>query len=402
MSQHRTRVDVPSSTVRPDYAQLDSLRALAALLVVLTHTAFWAGTYTAGTLGALTQRLEVGVAIFFALSGFLLGRPYVRAAVLGESHDPLGRYLWKRALRILPVYWVCVVAAFALVGTNRDLGAGRVVQNLALVDLYRAEQLPQGLTQMWSLTVELAFYVALPFLGLLLVRLGRGARRPARRVAVALAVLALLSATWNVTSHAVDTSWAPWAARWLPSYLTWFVGGLAIALVEAAGPRGRVASAVTAVAHDRLACFGGAAVVLVLASTPLGGDPSLVQPTASEALVRHLAYGVVAVLLLAPCVLDRRGDTVARVLAHPALRHVGHLSYSLFCCHMLVLYLLAPRVGLDLFQSSWPVVTAVVLLVSLLVAELLYRYVELPFLRLKSWSWPRADSRAPSDTPTSS
>ena len=69
------------------FAQLDSIRAVAAIMVVATHTSFWAGVYTRGTWGAATQRLEVGVAIFFVLSGFLLSRPYLLRARHGTSID---------------------------------------------------------------------------------------------------------------------------------------------------------------------------------------------------------------------------------------------------------------------------------------------------------------------------
>src|SRR5690606_32798598 len=86
-----------------DFPELDAIRFVAALGVVVTHTAFFAGLYTRGTWGVATQRLEVGVAVFFVLSGFLLGLPYVRTALGGRPPQPLRAYARKRVLRIMPV-----------------------------------------------------------------------------------------------------------------------------------------------------------------------------------------------------------------------------------------------------------------------------------------------------------
>lgn len=390
-----------TTMIKRDFPQLDAMRAIASIAVVATHTGFWSGVYVDGLFGAAAQRLEVGVAVFFVLSGFLLGRPWVAAALSDGSHDDVRRYARKRARRILPVYWVCVVAALVLIGPNRDLGPGRWVQNLLLIDLYRADQLPQGLTQMWSLTVEVSFYLLLPLFGHMMVRWCH--HRPTRLL-VALLVVSLSSMAWVVVTHTVDTTWAPWLARWLPSYLTWFALGIALAVVSVQISKpGRFAAAVTTVARDRATCWAAAAAVFVLVSTPLGGSALLVAPTAGQALARHIAYALIAVLVVAPSALGPDDTRTASVLSHRFVRHIGHLSYSLFCCHMLVLYLVAPRLGFQLFNSSWFVVFTTVLVISLLISEILYRGVELPFMRLKNGaSRKRVHDTAPSETATHS
>ncbi len=367
---------------RPVFPQLDTVRAIASVAVVATHTAFWAGVYPRGTFGAATQRLEVGVAIFFVLSGFLLGLPFVQRAVRDTPVDPIGRYALKRALRILPVYWLSVVAAWTLLEDNRDLSLARFVQNLLLVDIYRSPQLPEGLSQMWSLSVEVAFYAVLPLLGLLMHRAARGSRRPVGRVLLVVLVLCTVSVAWVATVYSTPASWADWAARWLPAYLSWFALGLGVAATWVAQPgESRVADLVRTVGRDRLACWTGAAALFVLVSTPLGGSALLVEPSTLAALARHVLYALVAVLLVLPCVHQGQ-DVGARVLSHPFPRHLGHLSYSIFCVHMIVLYLAAQWWGFDLFRSSWPTLFAVVLGVSLVVSEVLYRVVERPMLRL--------------------
>src|SRR5438067_1774084 len=96
----------------PRFPLLDPLRAVAALCIVVTHTAGWSGFNSAHALGAWTARLDCGVAIFFVLSGFLLYRPFVAARLDGRDGPRVLRYARRRALRILPAYWV----ALALLG----------------------------------------------------------------------------------------------------------------------------------------------------------------------------------------------------------------------------------------------------------------------------------------------
>ena len=80
-------VELRGSVQRADggmrVASLTGIRAVAALLVVATHAAYTTGKYTHGYAGLVYSRLEIGVPIFFVLSGFLLFRPWVRAVVTG-------------------------------------------------------------------------------------------------------------------------------------------------------------------------------------------------------------------------------------------------------------------------------------------------------------------------------
>src|SRR3954469_6463718 len=90
----------------PRFPLLDPLRAVAALAIVVTHTAELGGFNTTHALGAWTVRLDCGVAGFFVLSGSLLPRPFVAAGRDGRGAPRVARYARRRALRILPGYWV--------------------------------------------------------------------------------------------------------------------------------------------------------------------------------------------------------------------------------------------------------------------------------------------------------
>ena len=96
--------------------------------------------------------------------------------------------------------------------------------------------LHQGLTQMWSLAVEAAFYVVLPLLAwLLLVVVCRRQWRPMLLLG-GLLLLAAVTPAWLIFVHTVDG--LPDGARlWLPTYLLWFVGGMLLAVLAVMGVR---------------------------------------------------------------------------------------------------------------------------------------------------------------------
>src|ERR1700709_1333361 len=170
---------------------LDSMRAIAAVAVIARHASFWGGAYAQHVFGTALARLDFGVAIFCVLSGFLLSRPWFERQARRLPAPSAPRYLWKRALRIIPVYVLAVVAALTLLPGNNGASPALWVKTLLLSNIYVDDHLPDGLTQMWSLATEVAFYLVLPgLMWLALSRRGRGA--PARsRLGVVVVVLVL-------------------------------------------------------------------------------------------------------------------------------------------------------------------------------------------------------------------
>jgi len=74
----------------------DSLRAIAAISVLLFHAALFRLLHVASPLRPYTAHLDVGVTIFFMISGFLLYRPFVRARLQGEESPHVPAYAWRR------------------------------------------------------------------------------------------------------------------------------------------------------------------------------------------------------------------------------------------------------------------------------------------------------------------
>lgn len=398
----------PPEVVDEAFPHVDALRAVGALAVLTTHVGFWSASYQRdGTMGALLARLDVGVALFFVLSGFLLSRGWLVRALAGRPAPATGHYLWKRALRILPVYVVTATLALALVDANAELGWGDRVATYLLASTLVDVTFPAGLTHMWSLAAELHFYLLLPLLMLLAV--GRRLR-PGRLLAV-LGVLVAVSVWWHLDGAArVGGDRMVATPQWLPGYLDWFAVGIGLALASVlhrAGRGGRAVAALRTLAAQPGVCWLLALGLLLVSTTPLAGPLVLAPPTDAEALTKNLLYAAIGGLVVLPAVLrDEPAEPAVfdRLLLHPAARHLGHTSYGLFCLHVPVLHLVVAVTSWEVFTAPfWPLWLSV-LAVSLVAAELAYRLIERPALRLKGrhpLSRRRPGSPASTSAPTS-
>src|SRR5207247_5786068 len=89
----------------------DGFRATAALSVLLLHVAGSSGeTQRNHVVGSYLARLDVGVAVFFLISGFLLYRPFAAAHLTGGRAPAALPFFRRRFLRIYPAYWVATTA----------------------------------------------------------------------------------------------------------------------------------------------------------------------------------------------------------------------------------------------------------------------------------------------------
>jgi len=386
------------------FACLNGLRALAATAVITTHVGFQTGTTVrGGATGAVLSRLDFGVALFFVLSGFLLARPYVLTAATGTARPATGVYLWRRALRILPTYWLAVVAAFVLVQGNSALPAGTWLRQLTLTQIYRHDlaRVP-ALTQMWSLCVEVAFYLVLPGLARLIThRLCGGGWYPRRLLAAAGAMI-LVAPAWLVAIRLADQSTAAMLNAWLPAYLSWFGAGLALAVLSVACETRRWPPAVRL---DRLAretgtWWLGAAALFIVASTPVAGPRLLDFPSAGAAVTKNLLYAAAATCLVLPLVLGGSGGTIRRVLSHRTANYFGELSYAMFCIHLIVIELVYSGLDTGPFHGRFGTVWLLTVLGTLALSAAVYRWLESPLRRFRNpprtWRIGRAAGSAAS------
>ena len=226
-------------------------------------------------------RLDVGVAIFFVLAGFLLLRPGWHALPRRQPAPGTVAYLWRRALRILPAYWVVVVVAcWPCPDNSRQPVPPTWLRHVTLTQVYGLGWQRHGLTQTWSLCTEVAFYLVLPVLAVMV--LGRTGWHPG-------AALAVLPPHWSCCDpwHLLCRSWgldSRVAGQWLPGYLGlvrsgYGAGGRCERSRSGTGPRGRFDGGSRRGCRRPWACWMAALAFLPSLTTPLAGPRDLSSPT---------------------------------------------------------------------------------------------------------------------------
>jgi peptidoglycan/LPS O-acetylase OafA/YrhL len=372
---------------RDRYPLIDGLRAAAAIGVLLTHSAISSGLVTTGATGfRYAQRLEVGVTIFFVISAFVLYRPFLLARLEDGALPRTGRYARRRALRIVPAYWIALTLSAILLGRSEVWHQPLAFYGFGQV--YSQDTLVGGLIQAWTLDIEVTFYVFLPFWAWLL------RRATLRQEVYALVGLAAVSLAWKVAfvwsgspRQVVDSPWL----HSLPAYLDQFALGMGIALASVSARGFRLRRPVVA--------WVAAALAFWAVSVEIGIGRALFEPyTRWQYMEKHLLYAVVGVSLVAAAVTATPGrGVVGRVLGNPLAAWLGLISYGLYLWHVTVLQVLE-----DLgFQRSlhfhpFLVVTAVTLVLTSAVAAASWYLAEQPILRRASRPWrrPRPDHAA--------
>ena len=369
----------------------DSLRAIAAIAVLATHAAAVSGVeMTPGSpVRAYAARLEVGVAIFFAISGFLLYRPFVVARIRGVAAPAAGPYAWRRFLRIVPAYWVALTAIALWLGLPGVFSTDGLVRYYGIAQAYD-QPIIGGLAQAWSLTVEVAFYAFLPLYAFAVSRLAR--RRGLGAEVVGLGTLVLVATAWKLVAlggvHGRTVVLDPVMAA-LPSYLDHFAVGMGLAILSVwlqVHARDELPPLLRAIDARPALAWGFALVAFWAVSTQIGLSGTFFEPASGDQhLARHYLYAAVALGVVTPAVVgDPARGLVRRLLGARPLLWLGLVSYGIFLWNLAVVERLWDA-GLD----SVPVVgtyaglTAVGLAVTAAVAAASYYLVERPALRLK-------------------
>lgn len=336
----------PASHPVPDLpreTQLDGLRCLAYLAVFFLH--------------ARTEWAPwgwVGVQLFFALSGFLITRVLVRGET-GDLRADLGRFYWRRTLRIFPIYYA-VLAWVALTGG---------VPHLPWYFLYLSNvrgfldgSIGGSIPHFWTLAVEEQFYLLYPLVLLL---------TPARgRVALILGLIAA-SKAFQVYAHARLAM--PVSRILLPYCGEDLLWGCLAGLVDLRWARRRTGAATL------LFVVGIGLMVAGYVLRDLG-PPGYGGPRASLG-VSALALGSAGVVLGA---WRTSNPAILAPLRLPPMVTLGQISYGLYVFHMPVVmneWVLAIPFAF-LIPKPWG---AFLLTLALAVAS--WRWLERPLLRLK-------------------
>ena len=322
---------------RTYYPCLNGLRFLSAFLVMCTHTL---GVFRT-SLGASDQLVQhighMSVGTFFALSGFLLFRPFVEGILDGTPFPNLRDYATGRLLRLVPLYWVALFF-YITVFPDVDLPTNAVgwVALFGFGQIYVFGGEFWAIFAAWTLGVELAFYLILPLLAMAYRRVSRafGTSVQDRMVGIYLALGAqvVFSIAIKVLIMTLRDTTHP-SLVWMPSMLDWFAVGMFFSALAAAQVRGLALPGWIRWMSDRPWFCWGSAVGVIWAAVQLRYY-FIYFPTMGQSLARHVAHGAGAGLLLLPLTLgDQSKGAIRWVMRSWVFASLGAISYGLYLWH---------------------------------------------------------------------
>jgi exopolysaccharide production protein ExoZ len=322
-----------------DIKSIQYLRAIAAISVLCFHVS--------ETYGLNFKIGAAGVDIFFVISGFIM---WVTTA--GRPIGPQ-EFMWRRIIRIVPLYWVATLATFAVAVSkpqfffDMNSSLGNLLGSLFFVPIIKDEALHPVVEQGWTLSHEMFFYLIFS-ISLLLPEF--------RRLWFLIAALAIV-----VVAHFLLST--GYAGIFTQPIILEFAAGIVIGHLWKQGYRlpFRVAAGLMI-----------AGFVLLIASGPL------------THLERAIRWGVPSMLLLSGAVFAERERGVPKLAS---LHFLGDASYSIYLWHVLTGILVTAlllRIGIP--HGFQP---ALVALGSLAFAIACYWCIERPIQRKMRPSRPR-------------
>jgi peptidoglycan/LPS O-acetylase OafA/YrhL len=382
----------------PRWPALDGLRAVAVLAVIIYHFGLLPGGY-------------LGVDLFFVLSGFLITSLLIREWTRRRGHISFRNFYLRRVLRLFPALGCVIAVAVALIGflelsrppSNRQYVAG-TLEGLPLVATFagnwaRALDPASSLGSLgllghtWSLAIEEQFYLLWPALFVLLMhrRFSRGfmalslaliaVAEMVYRVAVAFAGYGSNRIYYGTDTHSDGLLIGCAIAFWLASHRSTRVQQTASGLLQqtASGLLQQTASGLLQqTASGLLKGATGLATAVLVALFVLGN----LSGAPIEISLAVLACGAV----LVGAITERLPIFLERLLSCEGAVLIGRRSYGLYLWHYIVLGAASALYPAEVLGSR-RIVTAVIIgalfIMTFLVTELSYRFIELPALRLK-------------------
>jgi peptidoglycan/LPS O-acetylase OafA/YrhL len=391
MLTENARGSKPTAALHFGYA--DGLRALAVFYVFTYHMMVVAPVWA--------HHLDLQVLIiafdpvdmFFILSGFLLAGPFIKSYLKDGRDFPLvSGYVIARALRALPMYVIGIILiSIYLCIVHRPPSVWDFVSHLLFLEGFDPKTTQTISGPLWTFAVDIQFYVTMPFLFWYLYKFTR--RVPAeKRVGILFATLgaiALVSVLWRYLAFV------------LLSPMTWEqeivyvhqLPGTAYVLAIGMGTRAFLETATPAV-RAWIGRWSWALIAGCIAIRPLNIiiDTHFEQTGALMFHGFHLGSLILALLdfqasLVGVTILVALAcaptNPITRLLSSRPFALASEISFGFYIYHLTVVTAIAGPHP----QPSWPMffkTGALSLLILLPTCYLFFRFVESPFLRIKS------------------
>jgi peptidoglycan/LPS O-acetylase OafA/YrhL len=388
LSTERPRDVTPTDTVTssrtPEGAplrgrarELEGYRGLVGLTIVVFHVFQYvqqSGAAVNPVLASLA-RFET-VDVLFLMSAYLLTLSFARAAVNQTTPQPARQFLFRRAVRILPLYWIGITVVWAIRNPSLPGDWVDLLEHLTFLQVFDRNRIFFTVGPTWSMSLEVIFYGVLVLLGPLAVRVCSRIDERRRRVGVLVAGtvgLWLLPVVWNTVAFTLmNVPFDNWPVYFGPqARFGAFAAGMTLAVVVAA--------------RDGRPVFNGAwpAVLRVVGLGIVVAGALLSHRDSWAQVVFHDFAAVGWFLLMASTVLGRSGQVWSRMLSWNVLTWLGLISYSTYMWHEPIMLLLE-HVGLiGRTASSLPLSVLVVLTASVAAGWVSFHVIEKPTSKLR-------------------
>jgi len=321
-------------TDKASIPNLDGIRAVACLMVVLSHVPFSSKSMTLGAMG---------VGVFFVLSGFLMSYLYSRAA---WDLGAVCRYCIARFARIAPIYWLVISVCIALsyYQPNHEFS----MQIVGGASIIRHYLFGGSVSIFWSIPLEVQYYVFFLFIWWSIAHRSK--------FTYALPLAALLCSGLLLT-------YALWPGLALPGKLHFFLAGSIAGLMPRTLWHGVL---------DRRVLFWLQLGALVILASPLWLYSS--KQAFYSATELGWALAVAVYLLSTP------SRWTSFVFASPVMRRIGQASFSIYLMHTLIFHFGVRWLGLshEIFDPLWSVLAFSGVVLPIVAS----RYIEIPLQQI--------------------
>ena len=352
--------------------ELEGYRGLVGITIVVFHVLQYAvqgGAHLPLVLTALA-RFET-VDVLFLLSAYLLTLPYARAAIRQTAVRPARHFLFRRAVRIVPLYWVGVTTVWAIRNPALPGDWVDLVEHLFFLQVFDRQRIFFTLGPTWSMSLEVTFYLVLALVAPLAVRACSRIATPTRRAAMlfgATVVLAAIPWLWNSIAFVVlHVPFDDWPVYFGPqARFGAFAVGMGLAVIVAAR-------------EGRPMFSGPWPSVLRLAGVGVvAGGAVLARPGSWGQVVFHDIAALGWLLLLASTVLGAPGQLWSRLLSWNLLTWLGLISYSTYMWHEPIMLELEHLGLIGRSAQALPMTLALVLVTSVAAGFVSYHLIERP------------------------
>jgi peptidoglycan/LPS O-acetylase OafA/YrhL len=370
------------------YPCLDGVRAIAVTLVFLFHGGL-GSRWMVRHAGDYIVHFNIGVEIFFVLSGFLIYLPFVRANLFRTRPVSVRNYLLRRGLRIYPAYLLAVFALLVLDDIEVN-GASGVLKHATLTYSYFRDLGGLGIAQSWTLVIEVSFYAFVPLWALIM----RAASHRLRALHAELAgALVLIAIGYVASAFLFYGSPAPPLTVLPPGFGALGAGMLLAVLCAASSGDERLAARLNGLGRFPVVWWAAAAVLYVyLAWRPYG----FLGSTPGQLMWDRALKIPIALFLVVPAVFgDQQRGTLRRILSAAPIAYLGLVSYGIYLWHARITSHIATDDALNHHGTLFALGALVLAYgATVAVASASYFVLERPALRLARGS--RRTARAPS------